>query len=226
MRQIELSTSHEDISAGLDALASHVKRERVRAVATEQVDAGEWVRFRWTLSDGSPLWEGVGRCERCEPLGGAAFELDLRELTLDPRNEALHERILLVGEAGRATGAHQAVAPVERIPSEAPPPAEPKRTGYASAPTRASAKLSAPLRDALRPKPRSGDGWAAVPKAKAREVQVPAELVERAQQMVRRLKLGAPALARGRWDEQRVLEVALRMGLESLEGLLKTRDEL
>ena len=55
---------------------------------------------------------------------------------------------------------------------------------------------------------------------------MPVELVERAQQMVRRLKLGAPALARGRWDEQRVLEVALRMGLESLEGLLKTRDEL
>ena len=226
MRQIELSTTHDDISAGLDALAPHVNRDGVRAVAQEQVDEGEWVRFRWTLSDGSPLWEGIGRCDSCSPVNGSGFALELRELTLDPRNEAVHERILLVGFGGRSTGEHPAVETPERIPSEAPPPGPSRYAAPGERKPAASAKLAAPLRGALRPKPRSVDGWGTVGKAQPTEVAVPVELVERAQQMVRRLKLGAPALARGRWDEQRVLEVALRMGLESLEGLLKTRDEL
>ncbi|MCC6873712.1 MAG: hypothetical protein IT378_05315 [Sandaracinaceae bacterium] len=214
-------------------LAPRVEAESVRIPLEKSAALGEWIRFRWALRDGTSFWEGVGRCKRCEA-GASGFEATLTELIFDPRNEAMFERIQLVG-GGHTTGTHTPIPPAGAVAAAmAPPPPEPAPRYSATAQELKpklkaapppSSKLSDVLKDVLRPKPRSipppAPGAAPTQKHK---LDVEASQLAEAAELARKLNLSAPSLARGRWTEDRVLEAALRMGLKSLRGLTERSD--
>jgi hypothetical protein len=220
-RLVTLPTDHTAVSDALDAIAPLVDESSVRIGVFETINGGEWVRFRFVLADGSPVWEGVGRCEVCSPVGDDRYELTLVQLSFDARNEVMFERILMFGAQGPRTGPHprlpkEGEVPENPVPRYSPVPPPPRKP-----PPQPAAKLSTIVKERLRPKP------GAPPPAESRPgaLECPPEFAERARELSRRLNLMAPSLARGRWTEARVLEAALRMGLDSLEGLLAKRDE-
>lgn len=224
-RVLTIRTDHEDMAAAVQALAPQLSGTALRLTAPESVGVGDWVRFRWLLRDATVFWEGVGRCASCRPSAspgdrGARFAVELSDLSFDARNEAMFERIQLGAEEGRPTGELPQVpargpSPLRRYSSVPPPP----RRALPPAPP--PAKLSSVVKAALRPKPGGPPPRAT---SKPSTVAAPAELAERARTLSRRLNLAAPSLARGRWTEERVLEAALRMGIEALEGLIDSRD--
>lgn len=215
---LTIRTDHEDMAAAVRAIAPEVSETTVRISAERAIEPGTWVRFRWLLRDETVFWEGVGRAESCRPAGGR-YALVLGSLSFDAKNEAIFERIQLGAEEGRVTGEPPApMAPKPRYSSLPPPP----RRALPAAPP--PTKLASVVRSALRPKP-------SVPPPAPRQrpitpvsVKASGELVERARTLSRKLNLAAPSLARGRWTEQRVLDVALRMGIDALEGLAASRD--
>lgn len=205
-RVLSLPTDHTDVAAAVASITERITDSFIRVPSAEAVGAGEWVRFRWLLADGLAFFEGVGRCETARALEGG-YELVLGALSFDAKNEAMFERILLSAEGGPSTGRHTPVRARKvdeigpRYASVPPKPAKPP-----------PAKLDQVVKSALKPKP---------PAPPPSSGAIPAELRERARQLARRLNLVAPSLARGRWTEERVIESALRMGIESLEGLVK-----
>lgn len=246
-------------------VAPRVTASTLRIPVPREEKAGRWLRFRYTLKDGSPLLEGVGRCKLCRAADGAGnIEAILHELTFDPRNEAMFERLLHY-DNGVRTGrpppspASRAKTKVPRAPalprySTAPPPpknklppALPGKAPRGPGPTtggaprgpresphklshrggvRDSAKLSTALRDALRPKPRSlrpGRGERGLGHVsegdEARPLEVGAGEWEEARNLSRYLNVKMPALAKGKWNDERVLREALRMGLAALHRL-------
>lgn len=221
-RVLTIRTDHEDMAAAVRALAPQVSETTLRMMSGEAVEVGSWVRFRWLLSDQTVFWEGVGRCESCRPTDGR-HALVLGSLSFDARNEAMFERIQLGAEEGRTTGEHpqvpkEGVRPKPRYSSVPPPP---RRALPAPPPP---AKLASVVKSALRPKPGAPPAPRPIAASKPMTVTASGELAERARTLSRRLNLAAPSLARGRWTEQRVLEAALRMGIEALEGLVAARD--
>ncbi len=216
---LTLSTEQTEISQALDSLAPLVEESSIRVAVKESVERGAWVRFRFTLRDGSSVWEGAGRCDACLPINGSgAHELVLTELSFDPRNEVFFERLLLFGAKGPRTGPHK------RLPDEVQPIERP-RTPPAPAPRKPipppPAKLSTLNRTQARPLVRREEQ----PPPRAAAIAVSEELLERASTLARRLNVVAPSLARGRWSDARVVETALRMGIESLEGLTRNRHD-
>lgn len=218
-RVVTIRTDHEDMAAAVEALAPHVSETSISMTMPEAMDVGEWARFRWLLRDGTVFWEGVGRAASSRPAGERCTVV-LESLSFDARNEAMFERIQLGLEEGRRTGAHpqvpkaESVRPVPRYSSVPPPPRR------AAPPAPPPAKLPPMVKAGLRPKP----GAPPRPAMKPGGVAASAELAERARVLSRQLNLAAPSLARGRWTEERVLEAALRMGIEALEGLIAARD--
>lgn len=220
-RVVTIRTDHEDMASAVEALAPHVSESAVSLAVAEPIGPGQWVRFRWLLRDATVFWEGVGRCASSRR-AGERFTVVLESLSFDARNEAMFERIQLGLEEGRRTGEHpqlpkaKSVRPAPRYSSVPPPP----RRAAPQAPP--PAKLPPLVKAGLRPKP------GAPPRPhrplEPSGVSASGELAERARVLSRQLNLAAPSLARGRWTEERVLEVALRMGVEALEGLIAARD--
>lgn len=223
-RLLTIPTEHENMAAAVEALAPTVGETSVRIESHDRVVAGSWVRFRFLLRDGTLMWEGVGRAASCVPAAGDRYAVVIDSLSFDAKNEVFFERIRL--EAERQTGKTPRVATGEPSAPEAP---RPKYSSVPPAPRRAlppappPAKLSSVVKSALRPKP-GGPPPLRPPPGKPSTITAPGELAERARTLSRRLNLAAPSLARGRWTEQRVLEAALRMGIEALEGLIAARD--
>jgi hypothetical protein len=222
MRVLTFQTPHSDVARAVESIAPQIKGDSVRAATVETIIVGDWVRFRWVLVDGTPFLEGAGSCASCRAVGdGARNEIVLKELTFDPRNEAMHERIVMISDTNTSrTGQFPTVAPGARLElssrySSIPP--APKAVRMAPPPP--AAKLSGMVKNAIKPKP-SGRPPAPTPRG-----DVPADLVERARALSRKLNVSAPSLARGRWTQDRVLEIALRMGIEALEGLVSRDDE-
>lgn len=219
-RVVTIRTDHEDMARAVEALAPHVSEASVSITIPEAIGVGEWARFRWLLRDGTVFWEGVGRAASSRPAGERCTVV-LESLSFDARNEAMFERIQLGIEEGRRTGEHpqlpkvESVRPAPRYSSVPPPP----RRAVPPAPP--PAKLPPMVKAGLRPKP--GGPPPPRPALKPSGVAAPAELAERARALSRQLNLAAPSLARGRWTEERVLEAALRMGIEALEGLIAAR---
>jgi len=221
-RVVTIRTDHEDMAAAVEALAPHVSESSIAMTVPEPIGVGEWARFRWLLRDETVFWEGVGRAATSRQAGGR-LTVVLDTLTFDARNEAMFERIQLGLEEGRRTGEHpqlpkvESVKPAPRYSSVPPPP----RRAVAPAPP--PAKLPPMVKAGLRPKPGAPPPTPRPP-LKPSGVAAPGELADRARVLSRQLNLAAPSLARGRWTEERVLEVALRMGVEALEGLIAARD--
>jgi hypothetical protein len=255
---IRIPLQSPNVADAIQDLAPRVDPMHVRVPVEEKRLRGSWIRFEWLLSDGTSVWEGVGKLDRCvaapaDRPGVGGYDAVLTDLTFDPRNEAMYERILL--STKHPTGAPDpgasfvevevavAVAPPADAPAPAPAQAV-KKPRYASRPppagdekhrpaarTAASkgnelkpkAKLNASFHKVLRPKPRS---LPPMPKRTVeprdrptQPLEVPGERWKKANSVMRRLNLKAPSLAKGRWTEERVLQMAVKMGLEALDAL-------
>ncbi|MGF1465969.1 MAG: hypothetical protein ACFCGT_07530 [Sandaracinaceae bacterium] len=222
------------VSNGAEALPlirGRVTDTAVRIPLDRPVARGDWVRFAWTLRDGEAVWEGVGRCAACVR-GEAAGKLDavLQDLTFDPRNEAFYERLVNLGR-GPATG-----PPTRRGPPSLPvatkngaarpdgyssrPPPPNGAEAFAPAPRESpTAKLSNAMRDALRPKPNSLPPSVRRRREDDSALELELGIWAGAAELARRLNVRAPALARGRWTDEKVLREALRLGLTALDTL-------
>jgi len=97
---LDVKTRHDDVAELIRHLASRVDDENIVLAGGKDIPAGEWVRFSVKLRDGTPVFEGVGRCATTVDNGYGApteerYEILLDQLQLDGRNEVLYERILL-----------------------------------------------------------------------------------------------------------------------------------
>ena len=161
--RIELWTEHEDNGAAIDALATRVGEDSLTLTSGEDVPAGEWVAFEVKLADGSVFLEGMGRCQGSiskDPL----FDVELRMLQLETRDQMLFERILLAADdlasGARTTGevdlaeleakdAKDAKDSKEAKPAKPPPP--PPKLGAKGPPVlppKKAAKKEAPEKQA------------------------------------------------------------------------------
>ena len=98
------------VSEVVDELATALRPSGIRLRGTASVDKGAWVRFAVALADGTPVIDGVGRCQASVACGGSPerYDIDLEELQFDERNEIMYERIVIAKEAsarGDNTGA-------------------------------------------------------------------------------------------------------------------------
>lgn len=244
---VEIPVACQESAAAVDEVSPRVSQGAVRIPMAAAPSVGQWIRFRFVLADHTPFWEGVGRCAEGKPHAGGGFETTLADLSFDPRNEAMYERMLLVAED--AAGSNAVPTPVPTVPPSvrssllpsipgARLPREAKRYGMARpiAPIerRPPSKLADVLAAPLRPKPSSippppsaprrpftRSGRRAALEQEGHQLTVPDAHWTAATRLVNKLNIGAPSLTRGRWNEERVLRAALRMGLKSLQGLVE-----
>jgi len=179
---LDIRTKHAHIADVVLDLARSVDETSLVLTVGEFVEAGEWVRFAVALRDGTPVLEGVGRCEGGADNGdgspaGARYELLLDSLQFDVRNEIMFERIKLAresilgdepttglvevgkrlqGKASTPVKSRSAPPPAPRRPSQ-PAPA---RSGQPPGPVRssrppASKPAARPTSEAPAPRPAS-----------------------------------------------------------------------
>jgi len=132
-RRIEVRTSHGDVAELVDELAGAVDESNLVLTVGEEVSEGEWVTFVLHLADGTPVFEGVGRCAGAARSddGSDRWDVLLGSLSFDERNEIMYERVLLAHES-LETGAPTTgfvdigkIAETERAADTSPPPPPP-----------------------------------------------------------------------------------------------------